>query len=63
MNISCLLRKPRLWASELADTTGIMDYGSLIYVTYNALAAREAIKVMTDLVQNGYYKGGELYNS
>lgn len=48
---------------ELADTTGIMDYGSLIYVTLQrSRTAREAIKVMTDLVQEyGYYSGGESF--
>ena len=34
---------------ELEDTTGIMDYGSLIYVTLErAKTPREAIKIMTD---------------
>ena len=36
---------------ELVDTTGIMDYGSLIYIALQrSKSAREAIKVMTDLV-------------
>lgn len=49
---------------ELADTTAIMDYGSLIYVTLQrAKSAREAIKVMTDLVaQYGYYSEGESFS-
>lgn len=49
---------------ELRDTTGIMDYGSLIYVTLQrAKTAREAIQVMTDLVaQYGYYSGGESFS-
>lgn len=49
---------------ELADTTGIMDYGSLIYVTLQrAKTAREAIKVMTDLVKEyGYYSSGESFS-
>ncbi|NDV47214.1 dipeptidase [Paludibacter sp. 221] len=49
---------------ELVDTTGIMDYGSLIYVTLQrAKTAREAIKVMTDLVaEYGYYSGGESFS-
>ncbi|MGL4292013.1 MAG: dipeptidase [Bacteroidales bacterium] len=49
---------------ELADTTGIMDYGSLIYVTLQrAKTAREAIKVMTDLVKkHGYYSSGESFS-
>lgn len=48
---------------ELADSTGILDYGSLIYITLQrARTAREAIKVMTDLVrQYGYYSGGESF--
>ncbi|PIF00459.1 MAG: dipeptidase [Paludibacter sp.] len=50
--------------TELIDTTGIMDYGSLIYVTLQrAKTAREAIKVMTDLVNKyGYYSGGESFS-
>ena len=42
---------------ELVDTTGIMDYGSLIYVALQrSRTAKEAIKVMTDLVKEyGYY--------
>ncbi len=48
---------------ELADSTGIMDYGSLIYVALQrSRTAREAIKVMTDLVQEyGYYSSGESF--
>ncbi len=50
--------------SELIDTTGIMDYGSLIYVTLQrAKTAREAIKIMTDLVaEYGYYSSGESFS-
>ncbi len=50
--------------SELRDTTGIMDYGSLIYVTLQrAKTAREAIKIMTDLVaEYGYYSSGESFS-
>jgi dipeptidase len=46
---------------ELVDSTGIMDYGSLIYVTLQrARTAREAIHIMNDLVtQYGYYSSGE----
>lgn len=46
---------------ELADTTGIIDYGTLIYFTLQrAKNAREAIKVMNELVSEyGYYSGGE----
>ena len=49
---------------ELIDTTAIMDYGSLIYVALQrAKTAREAIKVMTDLVaEYGYYSSGESFS-
>lgn len=49
---------------ELVDPNGIMDYGSLIYVTLQrAKTAREAIKVMTDLVkEHGYYSSGESFS-
>ncbi|MGI6073141.1 MAG: C69 family dipeptidase [Fermentimonas sp.] len=49
---------------ELVDTTGIMDYGSLIYITLQrAKNAREAIQVMTDLVEkHGYYSSGESFS-
>lgn len=49
---------------ELVDTTGIVDYGSLIYVTLQrAKSAREAIKVMTGLVaEYGYASGGESFS-
>ena len=49
---------------ELMDTTGIMDYGSLIYVALQrSKTAREAIKVMTDLVaEYGYYSSGESFS-
>ena len=49
---------------ELSDSTGIMDYGSLIYITLQrAKNAREAIKVMTDLVKKyGYYSSGESFS-
>ena len=49
---------------ELVDTTAIMDYGSLIYITLQrAKTAREAIKVMTDLVEKyGYYSTGESFS-
>lgn len=50
--------------SELVDTTGIMDYGSLIYVALQrSKSAREAIKIMTDLVaEYGYYSSGESFS-
>ena len=49
---------------ELEDTTGIMDYGSLIYVTLErATNAREALKIMTDLVaEYGYHSSGESFS-
>ena len=48
---------------ELTDTLGVIDYGSLIYIgLQRSRTAREAIKVMTDLVQQyGYYSGGESF--
>ncbi len=50
--------------SELQDTTGIIDYGSLIYITLQrAKTAREAIEVMTSLVKDyGYYSSGESFS-
>lgn len=50
--------------SELGDSTGIIDYGSLIYITLQrATNAREAIKIMTDLVNEyGYYSSGESFS-
>jgi dipeptidase len=49
---------------ELVDPSGIMDYGSLIYVTLQrSKSAREAIKTMTDLVaEYGYYSSGESFS-
>lgn len=48
---------------ELQDTTAIIDYGSLIYITLQrARTARGAIGVMTSLVEKyGYYSGGESF--
>ena len=48
---------------ELHDPSGIMDYGSLIYVALQrSSSAREAIRVMTDLVRDyGYYSSGESF--
>lgn len=42
----------------------IVDYGSLMYITLQrAKSAREAIKVMTDLVEKyGYYSSGESFS-
>lgn len=49
---------------ELVDTTGIIDYGSLIYIALQrSRTAREAIKIMTDLVEEyGYYSSGESFS-
>jgi dipeptidase len=46
------------------QSEGIIDYGSLIYITLQrAKTAREAIKVMADLVeQYGYYSSGESFS-
>lgn len=48
---------------ELAGT-GLIDYGSLIYITLQrAKTAREAIRVMTDLVKtHGYASEGESFS-
>jgi dipeptidase len=50
--------------SELVDTTGIIDYGSLIYIALQrAKTAREAIKIMAELVaEHGYYSSGESFS-
>ena len=49
---------------ELVDSTGIIDYGSLIYIALQrSKTAREAIKTMTSLVEKyGYYSGGESFS-
>ena len=49
---------------ELSDRTGLIDYGSLIYITLQrAKTAREAIKIMTELVaEYGYCSGGESFS-
>lgn len=49
---------------ELVDSTGIIDYGSLIYITLQrAKTAHEAIRIMTDLVSEyGYYSSGESFS-
>jgi dipeptidase len=48
----------------MVDTTAIVDYGSLIYITLQrAKNAREAIKVMSDLVSKyGYASEGESFS-
>lgn len=50
--------------SELRDSLAIMDYGSLMYVTLQrAKTAREAIKIMGDLIEEyGYYSSGESFS-
>lgn len=49
---------------ELQDTTGTIDYGSLIYTTLTrAKTAREAIQVMADLANTyGYCSTGESFS-
>lgn len=46
------------------EGSGLIDYGSLIYITLQrAKTAREAVKVMTDLVKNyGYASSGESFS-
>jgi dipeptidase len=49
---------------ELVDSTGVMDYGSLIYIALQrSKTAREAIRVMTSLVKDyGYHSSGESFS-
>jgi dipeptidase len=49
---------------SLIDTAAIIDYGSLIYITLQrAKSAREAIKVMSELVSEyGYASSGESFS-
>ena len=51
--------RPELW-----DSTGIMDYGSLIYVALERTrTAREAIRTIVDLANTyGYYSSGESFS-
>lgn len=48
---------------EMVDTTGLIDYGSLIYIALQrSKTAREAIKVMTTLAETyGYCSEGETF--
>lgn len=48
----------------LVNPEGIMDYGSLIYITLQrARNAREAIRIMSDLVNEyGYHSAGETFS-
>ncbi len=50
--------------AELADSTGRMDYGSLIYVTLQrAKTARQAIETIAELANEyGYYSSGESFS-
>lgn len=49
---------------EMVDTTGILDYGSLIYIALQrSKTAREAVGVMTSLVEKyGYCSEGETFS-
>jgi dipeptidase len=49
---------------ELRDTTGILDYGSLMYIALQrSRSAREAIRIMTSLVEEyGYHSSGESFS-
>ncbi len=49
---------------ELTDTTGIVDYGSLMFLALQrSKSAREAIKVMAELVNEyGYASSGESFS-
>jgi len=50
--------------SELVNHEGIIDYGSLMYISLQrSKTARDAIKIMTDLVaEYGYYSSGESFS-
>lgn len=50
--------------SELRNPEGLIDYGSLIYITLQrATTAREAIDIIVDLANTyGYYSGGESFS-
>lgn len=49
---------------ELIDTTGLIDYGSLMFIALErSSTAREAIKIMADLVEEyGYGSDGETFS-
>jgi len=49
---------------ELGEANGIIDYGSLMYIALQrSKTAREAIKIMTDLINEyGYYSSGESFS-
>ena len=43
---------------EMADSTGVIDYGSLIYIALQrSKTAREALQIMTSLVEQYGYDG------
>lgn len=48
---------------EMEDSTGLVDYGSLIYIALQrSKTAREAIKIMTSIAETyGYCSGGETF--
>ncbi len=50
--------------SELVDTTGLMDYGALMFLAVQrAKTAREAIKVIAELIEeHGYASSGESFS-
>ncbi|HKL31304.1 MAG TPA: C69 family dipeptidase, partial [Tangfeifania sp.] len=50
--------------SELTDTTGLMDYAALMFLaTQRAKTAREAIKVIAELIEEyGYSSSGESFS-
>ncbi|MDE7125047.1 MAG: C69 family dipeptidase, partial [Muribaculaceae bacterium] len=66
MNEHALTISESTWGGreELHDPEGIVDYGSLIYITLQrARTAREAIDIMTSLVRDhGYASEGESFS-
>jgi dipeptidase len=50
--------------NELADTTGKIDWGSIMFLgLQRAKTAREAVKVMVELLdEHGYYSSGQSYS-
>ncbi len=65
MNVHQLLIAETTWGGrELSDPDGIMDYGSLIYITLQrARTAREAIDIIVDLANRyGYPSSGETFS-
>ena len=65
MNEHGLVIAESTWGGrEELEGTGTIDYGSLIYITLQrARTAREALRVMTDLVKDyGYASSGESFS-